>query len=363
MGVNLVGFIHAEFGLGQGCRCIASALKETERLFTVINYKQAYLARDNDQTWADYEGEARYAVNLVQLNADQIAQARVRLGKEFWNERYQIAHFAWELPVFPKKWRAECEMFHEIWTPSRFCTDAIAEQTKIPVYTMPFAIHPVIEEKRSRAYFHLPENAFLFLCMFDVNSVMERKDPISAIRAYCMAFPKETPEIGFVLKINNAQRDLKQYAELMKAIGTRKDIYIIDAVFSRNDINALIDLCDSFVSLHRSEGFGLVMAEAMYFGKPVIATNWSSNTDFMNAENSLPIDYRLIRLDQNYGAYPKGAYWAQADVEQCSDRMKVLVQSPDTCKRIGDLAARFIRENYSDRASAMFINERIGAIE
>lgn len=358
-GVNLLGYIYAEMGLGQGCRCIASALRESGLPFTIINYMQGPSARMGDRSWSEYVGTARYSVNLVQINADQIPRVRLRMGQNFWDKRYQIAHFAWELPEFPKEWSTVCSYFDEIWTPSSFCSDAIARQTDVPVYTMPFCIHPEISQPRDRAYFRLPEDRFLYLSMFDVNSVMERKNPMGAIRAYCLAFPEVTGRTGLVVKINNFTRLGETDDELYRLIQSRSDIFLIDEVLSRNDLNALIRTCNCFVSLHRSEGFGLVLAEAMYLGRPVVATNWSSNTDFMTAENSCPVDYRLVTLEQDYTVYRRGQQWAEAEEQHCATYLRRLYEEPAYYEAIARAGQISIQKQYSAQASASFILQRL----
>lgn len=361
-GVNLLGYIYAEMGLGQGCRCIAAALRESGLPFTIVNYAEGPSARMDDRTWSDFVGPARYGVNLVQINADQIPRVRVRMGRDFWDKRCQIAHFAWELPEFPSQWRAACNCFDEIWTPSRFCTDAIARQTHVPVYTMPFCIHPEISQPREREHFHLPENRFLYLTMFDVNSVMERKNPIGAIRAYCRAFPDVTGRTGLVVKINNFTRLQKTDNTLYELIRSRSDIFLLDEVLSRGDLNALIQTCDCFVSLHRSEGFGLVLAEAMYLGRPVVATNWSSNTDFMTAENSCPVNYRLVPLERDYAVYRRGQHWAAADESHCVSYMRRLYEDPAYYEAIARAGQASMQRQYSAQASAEFLLRRLTPI-
>lgn len=363
-GINLTGYIYSEMGLGQGCRCIAHGLQESGIPFSIVNYCNQN-ARSEDYEWKAYVGDAKYAINLVQINPDGINQARIRLGKNFWDKRYQISHFSWELPIFPSMWKGVCDYFNEIWTPSDFCTEAIAGQTKVPVYTMPYVIQPEISTLRNRTYFKLPKDKFLFLCMFDINSAMERKNPIGAIDAYLKAFSdsKRDENVGLVIKINNFLRRKEDYKALYQRIINRPDIYIIDEVFSKNDVNALISVCDCFVSLHRSEGFGLVLAEAMYFEKPVIATNWSANIDFMNKNNSCVVDYRLIPLERDYAVvYQKGQMWADPSIEHCAHYMQQLYADKQYYQMIANAGQQSIKKQCSSEVSANFILDRVRQI-
>lgn len=330
-GINLVGYAKAEMGLGEGCRLIADAIQESGIDFVIVDYEKEHNARIADFKLSKKIGEPKYSINLIQLNADKIMRFRAYSGKKFWEYRYNIAHFAWELPEFPVDWKKSCDYFDEIWTPSNFCTDSIKKITNKPVYTMPFAIHPFIDIHRDREYFGLPENKFLFLTMFDINSVIERKNPISTIKAFKQTFLGNN-SVGLVIKVNDFKKK-RGIESIISEVENVDNIYILDMVLSKNDVNSLINLCDVFVSLHRSEGFGLVMAEAMYFEKPVIATNWSSNVDFMDDKSACLVGYDLIKIDKDYGVYKKGNTWAQPKEEEAAEYMKKLYFDKDFYKK------------------------------
>lgn len=361
-GVNLTGFIQAEMGLGQSCRCLASALDAGEIPFSVIDYQFGASARMEDFTWQGKMQGIRYAVNLTVINADQMSYAIPRLGRKYWNGQYQIAHYVWELPEYPVEWAKISERFDEIWTPSKFCTDAISVAVNCPVYTIPYVIEPEVLVNRSRGYFGLPENGFLFLCMFDVNSVIQRKNPKAVIEAFQKAFGNCSSSVNLVVKVNDAQGTPEVRQFLQNLTQECSNIILLDKVLSRNDVNALIQVCDCFVSLHRSEGFGMVMAEAMYFGKPVIATGWSSNTDFMDETNSCPVKYRLIEVDQDYGVYKKGQIWANPDLEDCAQFMKRLVEDSAYYNKIAEAGRNTILEKYSAKNSSRAIQKRLDEI-
>lgn len=362
-GVNLTGFIRAEMGLGESCRRLAAALKHAQIPFSAIDYQHGACARMEDDSWGSFMHGAQYAVNVTVINADELPYAIPALEKEkYWDRHYQIAHYAWELPEYPAEWAKISEIFDEIWTPSTFCTDAIAAAVKCPVRTIPYIIAPEISQKRSREYFGLPEDRFLFLCMFDVNSVIQRKNPKAAIDAFRKAFGGDASNVGLVIKVNDVQGTPEAQEYLQGLIRECSNIYLLNKVLSRNDVNALIQVCDSFVSMHRSEGFGLVMAESMYLGKPVIATNWSSNTDFMNHENSCPVSYRLVEVDQDYAVYKKGQIWADPDVDDCARYMRRLVEEPAYCAAIAEAGRKTILEKYSADSSAQAIRQRLDQI-
>lgn len=362
-GINLAGYVRAEMGLGQSCRCMAQGMKAAKIPFSVIDYQHGPNARMGDSTWESEMHGVQYGINVTVINADQMIHAKSRLGKTYWDKRYQIAHYAWELPEYPQEWAKISEMFDEIWTPSTFCTQAIAAAVNRPVYTMPYVITPKIQIERSRAYFGLPENKFLFLCMFDVSSVMERKNPKGTVEAFLKAFDADDEHVGLVIKVNDPRKDPWVSAYLEELKQKNKNICFINEVLTRSDVNALIKCCDCFVSLHRSEGFGLVMAEAMYFEKPVIATNWSANTDFMNADNSCPVAYELTTIKQDYAVYKAGQIWAEPSVDACVYYMKKLVNDPIYYWRIAKAGRETIRKQYGAQRAAKAIRERMKAID
>lgn len=361
-GVNLAGYVRAEMGLGQSCRCVAEALAAANAPFSVIDYHYGVCARLGDDAWDHKMKGIRYAANLTVVNADQMHYAIAHLGAAYWNGRYQIAHYVWELPEYPREWVKVNEIFDEIWTPSRFCTETISRAVGKPVYTIPYVVAPKITQKRDRAYFGLPRDRFLFLCMFDVNSVMERKNPIGVIRAFQKAFGASSPEAALVIKVNDFRGDPEARACLETLVRGCDNICLMDKILSRNDVNALIDVCDCFVSLHRSEGFGFVMAEAMYLGKPVIATNWSANTDYMDETNSCPVGYRLVPITADYGIYRKGQVWADPDESHCAEYMRRLTRDPEYRQRISREGRKTILEKYSAAAAAEAVGARLSDI-
>ncbi len=149
------------------------------------------------------------------------------------------------------------------------------------------------------------QDGFTFLYMWDYHSIFERKNPLALVEAFCSAFPSRS-QASLVLKCMNAPNDATNHQRLLTATGDRPDIQILDAHLPQAHKNALLASCDCYVSPHRAEGFGLTMAEAMYLGKPVIATGYSGNLEFMTEANSHLIGYRLVDVGENTGHYPAG---------------------------------------------------------
>lgn len=362
-GVNLIGYSRAEMGIGESCRIAARNLYAAEIPFGILNFIGTNAARMLDLTWSHKEVEnPLHSVNLFHINAEQMTEVYAHYGNSLFQERYNIGYWHWELPDFPDEWIDNFNLVDEVWVPSTFVADSIALKSPVPVVKIPHSIKVDIEEPRNREYYHLPENAFLFLSMYDVKSYKERKNPRASLEAFKSAFAPDDQRVGLVLKVNSFKSGQAELELLDSLIEDYQNIYLIKHTISRNDINSLLSLTDCFVSLHRSEGFGLGLAEAMYLGKPVIGTNWSSNIDFMDSGNSCLVDYTLISLGEDYGPYKGYQYWANPDIGHAAEYMKRLVSDKDFYQSIALAGQKHILEHYSPEAVGKLIQKRLDYI-
>ncbi|MBD2867957.1 glycosyltransferase family 4 protein [Paenibacillus arenilitoris] len=364
-GMNLVGYARAEMGIGESCRIAARSLSAADIPFGIINFTGTNDARMSDHSWAHKEvKEPLYDVNVFHINAEQMLEIYAHYGSSIFNKRYNIGYWHWELPDFPEKWVENFNFVDEIWVPSNFVAKAISLKSPVPVVRIPHGIEVKIEQPRSRSYFKLPEaNTFLFLTMYDVKSYQERKNPQASIEAFKQAFEKDDMTVGLIVKVNINHAELKEMKQLEEIIGDYRNIYLIKEVLSRNDVNALLVTSDCYISLHRSEGFGLGLAEAMYLGKPAIGTNWSSNTDFMNHNNSCPVNYELVSLGSTYGPYEAYQIWAEPDVSHASYYMKRLVEDTDYRNKISKNGEQTIKLEFSPQKVGHLVKKRLEYIK
>jgi len=149
------------------------------------------------------------------------------------------------------------------------------------------------------------------------------------------------------VKMNNADKAGQQADDFKARFRGERNIVLIDECLSRQEVYQLIACCDAYLSLHRSEGFGLGLAEAMYLGKPVVGTHWSGNTDFMNVDNSCPVDYRIVPLTRSYGPYDAGQSWAEPDLDHAAHLMTKLVTDAAWCQSIAERGQQTIRREFS----------------
>lgn len=320
-GVNLIGDIKAETGLGQSCRLIAGLLDKINIAFDVFQIDQPGNLSRSELEWDDRIVEnVKYDINIIHINPNIWPKVFTNLNSEIYNKHYNIAFWLWELDEFPEEWLPCIRCVDEIWTPSEFISNSIRKKTRKRVETIPYYIRIDSKDKYSRNFFGLPEDRFLFLMMYDVKSIEERKNPRGVIEAYKKAFKKEEKDVGLVIKVNHLEC-ADELLEIKELLHGYDNIYFLTRNMNNTEVHALIKCADVFVSLHRAEGFGLTLAEAMLLGTPVIATNWSAPTEFMVEDATCLVEYNLILLDKAIGPYPNGSQWAEPNLEQASGYM------------------------------------------
>jgi glycosyltransferase involved in cell wall biosynthesis len=236
--------------------------------------------------------------------------------------------------------------FDEIWCPSEFAREAISMKVSLPVIVMPHAISFKRPTGDVRQRFDLPRDRFLFLVLYDLNSYSERKNPGAAINAFRLSGLAEKGA-ALVLKVHNVHGNEADLERLRADIAEFAGSVIITDTLSRADVYALEAACDCYVSLHRSEGFGLAIAECMYLGKPVISTDWSATSEFVDTTNGCPVNFSLKTLERNFGPYGKGQTWAEADPEHAAEWMRKLYGDTSLVHQLGDQARSTLEARYS----------------
>jgi glycosyltransferase involved in cell wall biosynthesis len=362
-GVNLVAYIRAEMALGVVARGMASAFEAAGIPFNVINLEAGNYSLHTDRSWSHKEvRRSEYDTTIVCVNPDNSFHLRTQAPVDVLGNRYVIGNWYWELPELPDEWLKEFEFTDEVWGASRYICEAVSRKTSAPVVYMPPVVALAESAGLSRTQLGLPQDRYLFLAMFDTNSVLQRKNPLGVLRAFKTAFPATDQSVALVMKFNNPDYRQPLLQSVREEIEGRDDIVIIDRIMPRNEVTSLMENCDCFVSLHRAEGFGLGPAEAMGLGKPAIVTNWSGSVDYMTADNSIAIDYELVKLGQDYGPYKAHQTWAEPDVEQAAHWMKTLAADPDLGRRLGHHGQQTIKTQFSPEVVGVLIRDRLEQI-
>jgi glycosyltransferase involved in cell wall biosynthesis len=365
LGLNIVGFLTAELGVGESARCMVRAADAAQIPAALVPLKLNCKNRQGDQSFAArLQEENPHGVNVVHLDPPASRDIDHHHGKNFRAGKYNIAYFAWELPEFPDAWVPSFDYYDEIWCPSDFTSAAIAMKAPLPVVTMPHAIGfsaPVGTSAELRARFALPPAKFLFLTLFDLNSYSARKNPRAVIEAFRLS-GLAGRDAALVIKVQNVAGNETDFAALQASVRDLPGTVLLTATLTRADIYALEAACDCFVSLHRAEGFGLAVAEAMLLGKPVISTDWSATAEYVNATNGCPVRARLITLEQNHGPYAKGSTWADPDPAHAAEWMKALFADRALVERLGAAAKETVVARFAPAVIGARYRRRLESI-
>lgn len=338
-GVNVSGFIKGQFGLGEGVRSNIRSIKAANVPYCVndLNMNLPKYISNADNIDEQLKSTNDYAINLIQVNMDMIPKVVESVGTRYFEGKYNIGFWAWELENFPEASKTFFPLFNEIWVPSNFCAEAISKISPVPVLKFMHSIE-IPEPKFDRETFNLPQEKFIFLTIFDYYSSIDRKNPIAVIDAYVKAFGRNNPDVLLVIKSSISKEFPKDKRILMDKIDNNSSIILIEEILEKEHLYSLMNCCDCFVSLHCSEGFGLTMAEAMYLEKPVIGTAYSSNVEFMNNANSYLVNYSLVRTPSNFYYSNNSDYWADADTEHAAQLMMDVFHNPEKTLKIAKQA-------------------------
>ena len=350
LGINVAGYLTADLGIGESARCMVRAADAAGLPTALINLRLPVKSAQSDDTYRGrLQGDPVHPVNVVHLDPPGAPDVDHHHGAGFRRGRYQVGYWAWELSEFPDSWIPYFDWYDEIWCPSEFVRAAIAPKSPVPVLTMPHAIsfpRPQERPETLRARLGLPIDRFLFLFVYDLNSYSARKNPQAVIAAFRSSGLAERGA-ALVIKVHGAPGNHAELAVLKAEVERFPGTTLITETLSRAALYQLQSACDCFVSLHRSEGFGLSVAECMYLGKPVIATDWSATAEFLDTSNGAPVRAQLVRLTQNVGPYAKGQTWADPDPDHAAERMRRIHADPDLRARLGAAAQSTIERQFA----------------
>jgi glycosyltransferase involved in cell wall biosynthesis len=337
-GIVVGGEIFRASGLGEGARLMHVALEKLGVPAWKIACEVA--VPGESPAGARLAQPPDGAALVVHVNAPVMAAAFLGLPRGFLRGRRVIGYWAWELPVVPDSWRAGVKFVHEIWTPSRFSAAALDRLApgRVRVVPHPVAAVPPLPSALTRSDFGLRDDAVVVLVSFSLASSFERKNPRAAIAAFRAAFGDRTDRV-LVLKIVHAAHAAGDLELLRREAGGARNIMFETRVLPIADSHALTVCADIVLSLHRSEGFGLVPAEAALLGRAVVATDYSGTTDFLDASCSIPVPYRLVAARDPRGVFEApGAEWAEADVSAAADALRRLADDAGLRARLGAAA-------------------------
>jgi glycosyltransferase involved in cell wall biosynthesis/SAM-dependent methyltransferase len=358
--VTVAGYFRAELGVGEAARLLTTGLAATATPYITKSFDET-LNRQHHPFEDTAAAGAISDINIICVNADQTPIFAQRMGAEFFKGRYTIGVWFWEVEDFPSLFHGAFDYVDEVWVATEFMRSTLLKVASKPVHKFHLPIvTPTVNEGLSKADVGLPEG-FTFLFSFDFLSVLRRKNPTAVINAFKRAFkPGEGPRL--MIKTINGDKRVLELEKVRFAAGKRSDIIISDGYLSAIEKNTMMALCDCYVSLHRSEGFGLTMAEAMALAKPVIATAYSGNMEFMTPKNSYLCPFEYCAIGTDAAPYPPTAAWAQPDIDKAAELMRCVYLKQDEAADRGLRAAEDIRFLHSPRVAGGAIKDRISAI-
>ncbi len=365
-GASLLGCHRAENGIGESCRLAAEALACVGSPFGVVNMPFSLHCRHGDTRTAHHEIPwPAHRANVLHMNAPEMGYMGDLLGRRGLAGRITIAVWHWELPTLPLQWKRAMRGIDEFWAPSRFIEGALRDGGAENVVAMPHGVAVPPGAAIPRSELGVADDSYLFLVMYDVASYQRRKNPEGAIRAFKRAFSPDGPAT-LLVKLHNAHFEPGKTRELAELASGWPSIRLLTDVFDRERTRGLLRACDCYVSLHRSEGFGLGPAEALALGKPVIATDWSSTTDFVHPDHACPVACRLVPVGETVGPYEAWQHWAEPDLDDAAEAMRRLAADPEAGRALGKKAAAFMAARFHPRQAGERMRRRLeelGAID
>lgn len=363
-GINVVGFATGQFGVGEDARMATRVLLQAGLEPCVYEPPIPLAVAHRQSGWIErhMRSAPSYRFNLITLPAVDTLRLFFLQQADVLAGRYNICGWQWELPKWPTRWQGLMAMPDEIWAQSRFLQEMFSQATDKPVVYVPSAVDLPSFEPRVRQHFGLPEQPFAFLSVFDCNAWYQRKNPLAAVRAFQLAFPASERGVQLVVKMMNSRPEMPEHQELMRLAGMDDRIVIIDQFLSRQDMLALLDCADVFVSLHRSEGFGRVVAECMLLGKPVISTNYSGSVDFAHEGTAYVVNGPLIPLRKGDYADHEGQCWMDPDIELAASAMRRCLEDAEGTAAMAARGQAYMKAHHSIEAVARQYADRLKTI-
>ena len=346
----VIGYLRLALGVGEAGRQVLRTLRhaglEARGLPIQFNSMSAAVDKSLEPLFDD---TATARVQVFNINADQLPGVIAHLGAALRPDAYRVVMPFWELEHFPAPWLAAFDLVDEIWAPTRFIQTMLARTIGKPVVHMPLPLDFEAPPALDRARFGLPEHAFLFFFCFDFLSYAERKNPMALVRAFKKAFRDggAHPNVCLVLKTLNADIAPAHSQALRDILRTDLDLTLIEQTLTRTETLQLIAACDAVVSLHRSEGLGLLIAEAMALGKPVIATDYSASAELVSTDTGWPVDFKLVPVPENQYPFHEGQVWAEPDENHAAWQMRQVFHDRREAQRRADTARAMLKQQFS----------------
>lgn len=337
-GVNLFGYANGELGLGEDIRMLALAFEANKVPFCVINIALPDQVSQQDNSIDHWVTDVPiYSVNIFCMTGIEMTRYVLEKGLSILSGFYNIGYWPWELPLWPEHWHHALFNVDEIWGISEF-TSRSYRSSNIPVVSIKQPVQLGAISKSNRSDWGLPENTYLFVFSFDMNSKLTRKNPEGVVNAFYKAFSHDNDRVGLVIKCSHLDVTSSGWKKLQKLIDGDSRVFVFSEEYRKEDLLGLYRCCDCFVSLHRSEGFGRSIAEAQLLGKQVVTTGFSGNMDFCAEGLVKLVDYELVELSSSEYFYGDGQVWADPNIDHASQLMCESYEERNSFRPVYDLS-------------------------
>ena len=315
-GINFSGHLNSNSSIGMAARDnILAFQSHCDMSFNELKlgeegndiYGQKLLSIDNP-----------HPINFMHFNPDQFDQFKAKYKQKYFDGKTTIGFWVWECSKILENWKKAASNYDEIWTASDYCANIFRRELDIKTRVLPHMIKepPIGYEGINRNDFGLPKDRFIYYTAFDAWSRLDRKNPQAIIDAFRAVY-EHIPEAFLVMKVRHL--DAMSRAKLFDSIDM-KNIMLVEKFLTDQELWGLANCCNCFVSLHKSEGFGLHIAEAMRLAKPIVATGYSGNMQFCRSDHTYLVDFDIEEAMDSYYR-PTGGTWANPSVESATEQM------------------------------------------
>ena len=319
-GVNIIGPVFGEFGIGEDVRSLAKALLHLNIDINIIEYpKKGNFAKARYSLEEYCSNDFKHQINIFCIPIFEIFRFISEHGFSGFDNKFNIGYSPWELETWPSQFKFMTSYLDEVWASSSHTFNAYSKSLDTPVYHIPLVVEPFEQDDFTQLKYNskIDQSKFNFLYVFDSNSTYARKNPHDVVKAFKKAFLKNS-EASLVLKTMNYQFD---DAQLNIDLKDASNITLINECLSRGELFALYKACDAYVSLHKAEGFGRTIAEAMLLQKPVIVSNYSGNTDFCTSNTAFLVEGKLQEIDAYAYHFWYQNKWFSSELDSAASQM------------------------------------------
>ena len=348
--IEVYGFLNSAIGLGETARLLVESLRAAgcaaRPVAVPLKGRKRIGYTPNELPAFQPTGDA--VVRVLHLNPEHMVEMLPMVSDDFFTSSRTVLVPYWETEEIPEEAKPYARLFDEVWCTTSFLAGAFGRGFGLPlrVFPAPLATPRAADMERQERYGF--DDRYVFLFSFDYHSCFKRKNPDGVCEAFVRAFPEQAPGGPLlVIKSIHGQEHFSQYIYLQILYSGRRDIFFIDGYLPENERNALVHRCNAYVSLHRSEGLGMTILEAMVQGKPCIATAYAGNVDFTLEGHSYPIPFKKCRIGPGSIHYPENQEWAEPDLDAAAGAMRECFTNQDAALGKGEMARAWVAENHS----------------